>query len=384
MRILHTSDWHVGRTFHGQDLLGDQRQVLAALAELVRRHAVDVVAVPGDLYDRAVPSVDAVGVLTAALGEIRAAGAQIVATAGNHDSAPRLGAFADFLAAGGLHLRTAAAGVGEPVLIDDEHGPVAFYPLPYLEPEVVRRGFGLQGRASHQAVMTAAMDRVRTDLSGRPGARSVVLAHAFVVGAVTGGSERSIAVGGVESVTADVFDGVDYVALGHLHRPQTVTDRIRYCGSPLAYSFNEAGQSKGALLIELDAAGATTATPLPLPVPRPMAEIGGTLAEVLAGYQELVDHYLSVRLTDPVRPLEAMRRLKAKFPYALTLQWEPPAGAGDPDVESFGAAVAAAASDAELIADFLDDCRGVGPSERETAFVDQAIGLARAGAAVGR
>jgi exonuclease SbcD len=350
----------------------------------VREHQVDVVVIPGDLYDRAVPSVDAVGVLTAALGEIRAAGAQIVAASGNHDSAPRLGAFADFLAAGGLHLRTAAAGVGEPVVIHDEHGPVAFYPVPFLEPEVVRRGFGIDGRASHQAVMTVAMDRVRADLAERAGIRSVVLAHAFVVGAVAGGSERSIAVGGVESVTADVFDGIDYVALGHLHGRQALSGKIQYCGSPLAYSFTEAGQTKGALLVDLGADGETSITTVDLPVPRSLGEISGTLDEVLAGHDELVDHYLSVRLTDPVRPLEAMRRIQERFPFALTLQWEPPAGSGDSDADSFGAAVAAAVSDAKLIADFLADCRGAGPTDRESEFVDRAIGLARAGSAADR
>jgi exonuclease SbcD len=232
--------------------------------------------------------------------------------------------------------------------------------------------------------MSAAMDRIRTDLSARPGTRSVVLAHAFVVGAVAGGSERSIAVGGVESITAEVFDGVDYVALGHLHGQQQVGERIRYCGSPLAYSFTEAGQLKGALLVDLAPDGSVAATSLPLPVPRPMAEVAGTLEEVLDGYPELVGHYLSVRLTDPVRPLEAMRRLKQTYPFAVTLHWEPPAGSGEADIDAFGAAVAAAGSDAELVAEFLDDCRGSGPSRSEELFVDRAIGLARAGAAAGR
>jgi len=138
MRLLHTSDWHLGRTFHGQSLLADQEAVLGAVADLVAEHSVDVVLISGDIYDRAVPSPEAVQCATRVLARIRAAGASIVAISGNHDSAPRLGAFAEFLASGGLHLRTAASAVGDPVLLADSGGPVAVYPLPYLEPDLVR------------------------------------------------------------------------------------------------------------------------------------------------------------------------------------------------------------------------------------------------------
>lgn len=375
MRLLHTSDWHVGRSFHGQDLLPDQRQVLAAVAELVVEHGVDVVVVPGDLYDRAIPSTDAVAVLDGALAAIRAAGAQVVASSGNHDSAPRLGVFSAFLAAGGLHLRTAVATLDRPVLLDDEHGTIAFYPVPYLEPEVVRRPLGLEGRPSHQAVMAAAMDRVRVDLATRPGVRSVVLAHAFVVGAVAGGSERSIAVGGVESVTGEVFDGIDYVALGHLHGAQEVGDRLYYSGSPLAYSFTEAGHRKSVRIVDLAADGSISSTSIDLPVPRPLAEVTGTLDEILSGHADLVDHYLSARLTDPVRPLEAMRRLRAKFPHAVTMSWEPPGGMP----ERLLSAVSTALPDPELVDAFLHDCRGSAAAPGEIALIDEALAAASVG-----
>lgn len=375
MRLLHTSDWHVGRSFHGQDLLSDQRQVLAAIADLVVEHGVDVVVVPGDLYDRAIPSTDAVAVLDAALAGIRAAGAQVVASSGNHDSAPRLGVFSSFLASGGLHLRTEVAALDRPVLIDDAHGPVAFYPVPYLEPEVVRRPLGLQGRPSHQAVMSEAMDRVRADLATRPGVRSVVLAHAFVVGAVAGGSERSIAVGGVESVTGEVFDGIDYVALGHLHGRQQVGERLQYSGSPLAYSFTEAGHRKSVWIVDLAASGSISSTAVDLPVPRPLAEVTGTLDEILAGHDDLVDHYLSARLTDPVRPLEAMRRLQARFPHAVTMSWEPPGGMPD----RLPSAVSTALPDPELVDAFLRDCRGSVAAPAEIVLIDEALAVASAG-----
>lgn len=375
MRLLQTSDWHVGRTFHGRDLLSDQRVVLRAVADLVAEHRVDVVLVAGDLYDRAVPSPAAIGVLAEAFAAIREAGAVIVASSGNHDSAPRLGAFAEFLAAGGLHLRTDPAGVGDPVLLQDEHGPVALHPLPFLDPEVARVVFGLTGPVRHQHVVGAAMQRVRDDLAGRPGTRSVVLAHAFVVGAVAAGSERSIAVGGVESVTADVFDGIDHVALGHLHGRQQVTPRLHYSGSPLAFSFGEARHRKGVLLVDLAADGATTVTPLELPVPRPLAEISGPIDELLAGHDALVEHYLSVTLTDPVRPLDAMRRLQERFPHAVTLTWQPPSD-GRTEHQP---ALRDGASDRELVDEFLLVCRGSAASPRESELLDRALLQAAAG-----
>src|SRR4051794_9010422 len=253
MRLLHTSDWHIGRSLHGTDLLAEQESVLGGLAGVVAAEGVDVVLVAGDVYDRAVPSADAQAVLSRVVARLRRAGATVVLTPGNHDSARRLNAFSELLAAGGLHVRAETPSLDEPVLLADEHGEVAVYGLPYLEPEVARHELGLSedgrsGGRSHEAVLTAAMDRVRSDLFLRPGTRSVVLAHAFVGGGVASDSERDICVGGVDLVPASVFDGVDYVALGHLHRPQTLSPRMRYSGSPLGYSFREGGQPEQAWL----------------------------------------------------------------------------------------------------------------------------------------
>lgn len=300
VKVLHTSDWHIGRTFHGADLLAEQEAVLAHLAGLVTSEAVDVVVVAGDVYDRAVPSAEAVRVATAALARIRQAGAQLVITPGNHDSGPRLGAFAEFAAAGGLHVRATVAGLAEPVLLSDEHGEVAFYGLPYLEPEPSRHALGVPEARGHTGVLGEAMRRVRQDLATRPGTRSVVLAHAFVTGGDASESERTIAVGGVEQVPGSVFDGVDYVALGHLHGPQTLAEHLRYSGSPLAYSFSEARQRKSVWLVDLDAAGLAEVRRHELPVPRPLATLRGELAELLSApeHDEWAGHFLSVTLTD--------------------------------------------------------------------------------------
>ena len=377
MRMIHTSDWHLGRTFHGHSLLPDQEQVLDALVDLAVEHAVDVVLISGDLYDRAVPAPEAVQCATRVLGRIRAAGISIVAISGNHDSAPRLGAFTDFLAVGGLHLRTALSGVGDPVLLSDAAGPVAFYPIPYIEPDLARGVWGLSGPASHQAVLGAAVQQARADLRTRPpGTRSVVLAHAFVVGAAVGGSERSIAVGGVESVTAEVFDGFDYVALGHLHSSQTVNDRVRYSGSPLPYSFAEAGQPKGVWLVEMDAAGVVAAHRVDLPVIRPLAVVRGTLAEILGAGTTLAESYLWVELTDVVRPLDPMRRLREFFPHTLVAQWVPDTVQREPAGSE--AAGGGDRGDGQLLIDFVHHVRGSGPTAGERALLQASLAAHRA------
>src|SRR4051794_30760973 len=221
MRLLHTSDWHLGRAFHRASMLDAQAGFTGHLVTTVRERGVDAVVVSGDVYDRAVPPLAAVELFDDALHRLAGLGVPTIMISGNHDSARRLGVGAGLLGRAGVHLRTDPARCATPVLLSDEHGEVAFYGLPYLEPALVKDEFQASG-PSHEAVLGAAMDRVRADLSGRPaGTRSVVLAHAFVTGGKASDSERDITVGGGAAVPADVFSGVDYVALGHLHGCQT-------------------------------------------------------------------------------------------------------------------------------------------------------------------
>jgi exonuclease SbcD len=371
MRLLHTSDWHLGRTFHGHSLLADQESVLDRLVELAVGHRVDAVLISGDIYDRAVPAPEAVQCATRIFAKIREAGITIVAISGNHDSPPRLGAFTEFLAAGGLYLRTAAVQAGHPVLLTDAYGPVAIYPVPYLEPDLVRAIWDLPAPASHQNVLGTALELARANLARQPpGTRSIVLAHAFVVGATLGGSERTIAVGGVESVSADVFDGFDYVALGHLHSAQVISDRVRYSGSPLPYAFSEAGRQKACWIIDLDKAGGLAAALVELPIVRHLATVRGELNEILCSGTDLVDAYLSVELTDAIRPLEPMRRLREKFPHTLVTQWIPQtAGNGAAPGRPTGSA---ARDDLVLLVDFVRDVRGSGPGPGERALLREA------------
>ncbi|WP_210494845.1 exonuclease SbcCD subunit D [Patulibacter sp. SYSU D01012] len=230
MRLLHTADWHLGRLLHRVPLLDAQRAVLDGLVALARAEEVDAILLAGDVFDRALPPVEAVQVAGDALRRL-AEVAPVIAISGNHDSAGRLGFAAELIAAGGVHLRTEPLRAGEPVVLEDEHGPVAVYALPYLDPDLTREPLGVAER-SHEAVLGAAMARVRADLARRDGHRAVVVAHAFVQGGEASESERDISVGGAQTVPASVFDGVAYAALGHLHRPHAVTGGAGAAAAP--------------------------------------------------------------------------------------------------------------------------------------------------------
>ena len=373
MRLLHTSDWHVGRTFHGRDLLAEQEAVLGGLADLVTTERVDVVVVAGDLYDRAVPNAEAVQTCARVLTRIRNAGAGIVITPGNHDSAARIGVFGEFAAAGGLHLRTRIAELDQPVVLDDRHGPVALYGIPFLEPEPARQALGVPDARGHAGVLTEAMRRIRADLDNRAGARSVVLSHAFVTGGASSDSERPITLGGLNDVATSVFDGVDYVALGHLHGPQVLSERLRYSGSPMAYSFSEARQVKSVWLVELDAGGLHGVERRELPVPRALATVSGQLEDLLVdpAHTDLAESFLSVVLTDQVRPLDSLRRLQVRFPHAVHVEWQPAGGrAAEPRFTVRGR------SDDEIACCFVDECRGEEPNERERKLLSEAFAAA--------
>ncbi|MCK1798951.1 exonuclease SbcCD subunit D [Streptomyces sp. XM4193] len=373
MRLLHTSDWHLGRSFHRVSLLDAQRAFLDHLVETVRREQVDAVLVAGDVYDRAVPPLPAVDLFDEVLHRLGELEVPTIMISGNHDSARRLGVGAGLLGRAGIHLRTDPEGCGTPVVLHDAHGEVACYGLPYLEPALVRDRLSA-GRGGHTAVLTAAMDRVRADLATRPGARSVVLAHAFVAGGRASESERDITVGGVASVPAEVFDGVDYAALGHLHGCQTIAERVRYSGSPLAYSFSEAAHRKSMWLIDLGPAGELAARRLDVPRPRAVARLAGQLEELLVD-PELERHtesWLEVTLTDAERPAEPMARLAERFPHVLSLVFAPERS-GEADAESYASRLRGR-DDRLITEEFVAHVRGGrGPSEAEGAVLVSAL-----------
>jgi exonuclease SbcD len=391
MRLIHTSDWHLGRTLHGENLLPAQDEFLRwLLGEAVRQHAGAVV-VAGDIYDRAVPPVDAVRLLDATLLRFAQARIPVILTSGNHDSAVRLGFGAGLSEAAGIHLRTAVADLARPVLLADEHGPVAVYGVPYLLPDAVMADLGVAAR-THEAVLAEAARRIRADAAARGISRTVVAAHAFVTGGQPAESERDIRVGGVAEVPAAVFTGFSYVALGHLHGAQRAgppaglpgSPLIRYSGSPLAFSFSEKDHVKSVTLVDIDAAGQASATLLPAPVPRPLREVRGRLDDLLAGagqhgagtdLADLAGSWVKVVLTDTVRPSAPMERLREKWPHTLVLDFAPEGllTASGADLER----LAAASDPVEICCLFVDFTSGGLADDTHRAVLRAAVEAAQ-------
>lgn len=381
MRFLHTSDWHLGRALHGESLLDAQRTFVDFLVDTVRERKVDAVLVAGDLYDRAIPAVDAVELFDHALSELAALQVPVVLIGGNHDSPARINFGSRLMDFAGVHLRTDVSTIGTPIVLTDAHGPVAVYPIPYLEPQLTWQQLDAEG-PSHAAVLQAAGDRVRAHSRANGYDRSVVLSHAFVKGKffpARSDSERDISVGGTEMAPVSVFDDISYVALGHLHGFQEpVPGRISYSGTPLAYSFSEVGQTKSVSLVDLDAVGDVTLERLPCPVPRQLAVIRGDLDALLADaeWAPYEDAWLSVVLTDAVVPSEPMAALRRRFNRVLKLELLG-RHARTSSEPTYGERLAGL-DDLDLAAQFVHDMRGRDPLDRElellrAAFEDQRI-----------
>ena len=384
MRILHTSDWHLGRSFHGTGTLDAQRIFVDNLEKTVREEAVDVVLVAGDVYDRALPAVDVVALFDEALERLTVAGAQIVISSGNHDSATRLGFGGSIMARGGVHLRTRLEDIGAPVIWPlGPDAELAVYGIPYLEPRLVADALGAE-IGTHTAVTRAALDLVRVDLDRRRNDRrvvSIVMAHTFAAGGTGSDSERDLAIGGLGSIPLALFDGFDYTALGHLHGRQKLSHTVRYSGSPLAYSFSEVNQGKGAWLLDVTPDGVRGIRTVEWPAPRELAVLSGVLEDLLRR-EDLVraeSAYCHITLTDSERPARAMERLRNRFPDTLVLAFAPEGGRQD-DARTYSQRIAEAEDDTDICCGFLEHVRGRKASAEEHALirstVDAALSLA--------
>ncbi|NRG39736.1 exonuclease subunit SbcD [Rathayibacter sp. VKM Ac-2804] len=372
MKLLHTSDWHIGRTFHGHSSVAALGVVLDALVETVRTEAVDVVLVAGDVFDSAVPAAEHYTLLTRTLEAIRAAGAEVVLTSGNHDSPARLGFQAGLLRGSGVHVLTDPEAYAEPVVLRDAHGEVGVYGIPFLEPALYRHRHPEESLRRHEDVLAFAMRRIRAHAEAA-GRRWVVLAHCFAVGAPAATVERDITAGGLDYVSVDHFAAADYAALGHIHGRAELLPNVRYSGAPLHYSFGEAAKPRGGWLVELGADGLGEVTWSALPVPRRLSVVEGRLDELLSdpSLAEYEPDWVSAVLTDEVRPLDAMARLQSRFPGCATLEHRPPHAAVD---ERRYAERIRGRSDVEVIDDFLAHVRGGhGASETERALALDAL-----------
>lgn len=370
MRILHTSDWHIGRTFHGNSTMDALAEVLSALTAQVREHEVDVVIVAGDVFDSATPAGAAYTLLGDALVALHDTGAAVIVTSGNHDSAARLG-FQARLLRDGIHVLTDPLAIGTPVTLTDADGPVHFFGIPYLEPAIVRQHWADVELRTQAQTMAHAMGLVREAMDAHPG-RSVAMAHCFSAGVdATVGLEREVRQGGLDVVPLTVFDGPDYVALGHIHGRQQVSDRVRYSGAPLHYSFGEQHKPRGSWLVDLDAAGLASVEWVDLPVPRRLVTLTGALDEILSADNVAAhaDDWVCAVYTDALAQTEPMRRLRESFPFCAMVQHQP---ADAPTIEqrSYVERLHGAVTDTERIDAFLEHVRdGHGATERERELI---------------
>jgi exonuclease SbcD len=395
MRLLHTSDWHLGRSFHGASLLDEQAEALNRIVDLAVDNAVDLVVIAGDLYDRAIPPAEAVQLFTATLARLRRADIAVVAIAGNHDSHVRVSVYDPLLAALGVTIRGDVGRLRQPVLVQPKDGGqvVAIYPLPYLEPSLhgpllrhelegdLELGAEAEagGRLSHEGVTRLALAAIRRDLATRAGCRSVLVAHAFVAGGQSSDSERQLSVGQLDRVSVEAFAGFDYVALGHLHGSQQLDGpRLAYSGTPLPYSFSEERQRKSVRLVQLAADGSASVELLPLEVGRPLQTLEGTLEALChdLAFEGARQARVRAILTDETLPLQAMARLRQRFPHAVELRHQPP------EVQRSSASqrsqtIRQARSPLELASSFFVDQQGRDATAAEQALLRQALEQAR-------
>jgi exonuclease SbcD len=374
LRLLHTSDWHLGRSFFEESLLPDQAWVLDRLVDALRETRPDALVIAGDIYDRAVPSGDAVALLDDVLVRIAGLGIPVIAIAGNHDSPERLSFGSRLLEGSRVHLRGALAGVATPVAIP---GKGFVYAVPFVDPEIVRGITGDEALRGHAAATERVLADARQDAAVRD-LPTVLVAHAFVQGALeTPDSERPISVGTAGSVPVGTLAGFDYAALGHLHGPQEVAPGVRYSGSLLKYSFAEAGHEKGVFLVEVDR-GTARVEPVPLGQKRDVARIQGKIADLLVR-PDLARHQgdlLEVTLEDEGYVVDARSKLQARFPHVLNVRRTALAPGGE---GSFMTRVAGAAGDDQaLFRAFLETVISTPPTGSQAAcFADAVDAVAR-------
>ena len=321
MKLMHLSDLHLGKRVNEVSMVEDQRYILDKILETVDAEQPDAVLIAGDVYDRSVPSAEAVELLDGFLSSLSRRGRPVFVISGNHDSPERLAFGSSLMAPAGIHLSPVYGGQVKPVTLEDAYGPVDFYLLPFLKPAHVRRFFPEEQIESYTDALRVAVAQLGMDASRR----NVLLTHQFVTGAQTCESEE-LSVGGTDNVDASVFDGFDYVALGHIHGPQNIlSERIRYCGTPLKYSFSECGHKKSVTLVELGEKGSLQVRTVPLVPLRDMRQLRGSYQELTAlrNYRDTaVEDYLQITLTDEEDVPEAMARLRVIYPNLMKLTYD--------------------------------------------------------------
>ena len=321
MRFLHTSDWHLGRIFHGLHMTDEQSAVLAQLIALAIDRKVDAVLIAGDIYDRAVPPTQAVSLLDETLScLIKKHNIPVILIAGNHDNPERLAFGRSLLAESNLYIYGPFTNNAEPVVLQDEFGPVYFAPLTYAEPLVAAEVSGTE-IPTHEAALQLQVQNMLAKIPAD--ARKVALAHVFLTGGQESpDSERPLSVGGASTVGIENFAAFNYTALGHLHACQAGNSNVRYSGSLLKYSFNEVNQAKGVHIVDLDGEGNITVETVSFSPPHELACLRSTFDDLLEYPRtEVADHYLQITLDDEHPILDAKYRLEQVYPNILHLEY---------------------------------------------------------------
>lgn len=395
MKIVHTSDWHLGRSFGPMSLRRDQESWCDWLVELVTDEGVDLVVIAGDLYDRAIAPNEAIELFRDTLRRLRSSGAVVAAITGNHDGADRVAPYHDLLDLGGFYLRGGYTGLGEVITHDFPDGPLDLALIPYLDPQAGPDGLAsppaagipdevddgdlehtlaARRRATHQSVLEIAVDRARSRCLSP---RSLAVAHAFVVGGSSSESERQLEVGGTGAVDASLFEGFDYTALGHLHRPQRIGDRLHYSGTPLAYSFSE-DHDKSVILLEMNSQGATSLERIPVPVGRRVTTITGELETLLeaGSHPGAIDRFVRAIVTDRGTVLDAKARLEAVYPWVVEVRLQP---AGVDEIITGATVPATELSPLDATVQFWSAVEGSEPDDALTEILTTAVEAATTG-----
>lgn len=374
MMILHTADLHLGRQFNGIPLDADHGVVLDQIVSAIMSRDVDVLVIAGDIFDRASPPAAAVRQFNAFLSRVASeTDAAVVMIAGNHDFGDRIASMSIMTDTRRALIRGAISADERPLVLSDSFGPVAFTGLPFAYEYAARECFADEALQTPEDVLVAQVSCARRNVPD--GMRWVVVSHAFVAGASGSDSERPLTrVGGIETVGSAVFDGASYVALGHLHRPQSVgASHIRYSGSPLAFGFDEADCPKSMSLVEIDGTGRATVETIAFEPVRRVRVLRGRHAELLLGSPS--GDFIKVVLTDDAPVIDAMKRIRDVFPNACELVYERDERA--PEIKSLRGRALAVANPVEVIGDFLEHVRDERLSEAELAVVAAALGQLR-------
>lgn len=321
MRILHLSDLHLGKRVNEFSMLEEQEYILNQILEIIDNEKPQAVIIAGDVYDKSVPSADAVRLFDDFLCSLSMRGLQVFVISGNHDSAERIAFGGRIMSSSGIHMSPVYNGKTEPVELRDEYGSLNVYMLPFIKPLHVKRLHIDIEIESYNDALRIAVEEMNVD----PECRNILVTHQFVTGASLSRSEEFF-VGGTENVDASVFEAFDYVALGHIHRPQNIGNgRIRYCGTLLKYSFSEINQEKSVTIAEIGAKGELTIRTLPVVPQRDMREYKGTFAQVTdkAFYSNInTDDYIFITLTDEEDIPDAVRKLRKIYPRMMKLSYD--------------------------------------------------------------